>query len=121
MNYKTEGLNRLSVQLRLFQIEAGFAEGSVVQRLLLIHSEISEAAEALRKDKLSNISDICNAEPFKSEFEEHIKDSFEDEIADAIIRLLALCAEYDINIESHIEAKMKYNELRDFKAEGKKF
>jgi len=42
-------------------------------------------------------------------------------MADSIIRLLAMCAENNIDIEKHIQLKMKYNELRGFKYGGKKF
>lgn len=139
MKYNVEGLNTLSKQLHQFQIDAGFTDSNITQRLMLVHSEISEAFEAFRKDKMNmlkvfeedlgfarlSISDWeaenenCNW--LKNRFETTIKDTFEDEIADSVIRLLAMCGENDIDIEKHIQLKMKYNEMRGFKYGGKKF
>ncbi|WP_278752590.1 hypothetical protein [Alistipes putredinis] len=98
-------------------------------RLMLVVSELSEALEADRKNKRA---DLCafnspkqvtprtGVNPFQDKFERHIKDTFEDEIADAIIRLLDLCAYQQIDIEKHIELKMKYNSLRPYK-HGKRY
>ena len=38
----------------------------------------------------------------------YLKNTFEDELADVIIRVLDLCAFKGIDIESHIKAKMRY-------------
>ena len=53
-------------------------------------------------------------------FEALVKDSVEDEIADAFIRLFDLCGFYGIDIEAHIKAKMAYNATRPAK-HGKKY
>lgn len=133
MNYNVKGLNQLSEQLHEFQIEAGFTDSNIVQRLMLVHSEISEAFEAYRKsdsqlqkseevierDKL--ILENYHDNEWKEFFERVFKDTMEDEIADAIIRLLAICAENNIDIEWHVQQKMHYNELRGFKFGNKKF
>lgn len=58
---------------------------------------------------------------FKIAFETYVKDSIQDELADAIIRLLAFCGENNIDIEKHVELKHQYNQLRGFKYGGKKF
>ena len=39
-------------------------------------------------------------------------DTFEDEIADAVIRLLDLAAGLGIDLEKHISSKVQYNETR---------
>lgn len=126
--YKVEGLNDLSKQLHDFQVKAGFTDHNITQRLMLVVTEVTEAFEAYRKDKRCRVKDYEkgyrhqeNAEQKKAGFELHVKDSMEDEIADAIIRLLAFCGENHINIEKHIELKMEYNEMRGFKYGGKKF
>jgi len=90
---------------------------------MLCVSEISEALEADRKSKIANVHSLsvfirngldCNVDSvFKAEFESHIKDTFEDEIADTIIRLLDLCGYKNIDIEKHIELKLRYNETRE--------
>lgn len=129
--YNTQKLNKLSQQLHDFQLEAGFDDSNRTQRLMLAASEIFEAFEAYRKDKYANIKKFLgNINKFpkypkesywKDQFESLIKDSHEDEIADAVIRLLAYCGENNIDIEWHVDNKMKYNELRGYKFGGKKF
>jgi len=128
MNYKVEGLNDLSKQFHEFQVNAGFTDSNITQRLMLVVSEVAEAFEAFRKDRFARIEEYekhyakhINTDQKKMGFETHIKDSFEDEIADSIIRLLAMCAENNIDIEKHIKLKMEYNEQRGFKYGGKKF
>lgn len=103
---------------------------NIGQTLCLIHSEISEALEAIRKNKkvsYCNLSDYIknclthnSSEPFRQQFENNIKDTFEDEIADTFIRLFDLCGALDIDIDKHIELKRKFNSMREFK-HGKKF
>ena len=96
--------------------------------LMLIVSELSEALEADRKNRRARLnsfqrkqdyrnpnSDIPENRAFQAYFELYIKDTFEDEIADAIIRLLDLSAYLNIDIDKHIELKMKYNSLRHYK------
>ena len=128
MGYKVKGLNELSNQLHDFQVRAGFTDSNVTQRLMLVVSEVSEAFEAYRKDRRCRVKDYIKGYKHhesvaqkKAGFELHVKDSLEDELADAVIRLLAFCGENNINIEQHIEMKMEYNELRGFKYGGKKF
>ena len=131
MKYNVTGLNKLSKQLNQFVKQAGFDGNDIPTRIALIHSEVSEAFEAFRKDKYANPAEFkqlmkgysSDDSPlsFVGHFEEYIKDSVEDELADSIIRLLDLCAYLDIDIEFHIEQKMRYNETRGFKYGGKKF
>lgn len=85
--------------------------------LMLIVSELSEALEADRAGK------YCTAAPglmTTKDFEIHVKDTVQDEIADAVIRIADLCGYLDINIEAHIDMKMRYNETRP-KKHGKKY
>lgn len=124
VEYKVEGLNELSKQFSDFQTRMGFTDSNKTQRLMLIVSEISEAFEAYRKDKYADMDAFKNhliVDQFKTSFENWIKDTFEDELADIGIRFLAFCGENNIDIEKHIKLKMKYNELRGYKYGGKKF
>ena len=101
--------------------EKGFwdNERNVGELLMLVTSELSEAMEAHRKGKFARWDEWTkyyshqeNLEQIKSVFELHIKDTFEDEIADAVIRLLDLSAGLEIDLEKHINAKVNYNKLR---------
>lgn len=99
---------------------------NIPELLMLIVSELGEAVEALRKDRHSNWEEFFSIAPYRMDldekevFEECIKDTFEDEIADAIIRLFDLCGYLNIDIERNIKYKMQYNETRPVK-HGKKF
>jgi hypothetical protein len=46
------------------------------------------------------------------DFKSTLKDKFEDEISDAIIRLLDMSAGLGIDLETHINAKVAYNATR---------
>ena len=72
--------------------------------------------EAHRKNRFADIEqaqkNIDLGGEFESNFKAHIKDSMQDEICDAVIRLLDLCAGLGIDLETHINLKVKYNITR---------
>ena len=135
-------LNELSRQIYEGNKLRGFdvSKENIGQTLMLVVSELSEALEADRKNKHVNLSNfylefdrltkifknsnaldlIKTNEPFKQSFENNLKDTFEDEIADSFIRLFDLCGGLGIDIEKHIELKLKYNSTREFK-HGKQY
>lgn len=102
----------------------GFEQQNIPTLLMLVVSELGEAVEAHRKHRWTNLPDdptdtVFDPRTFHTDnvyfklvFEEHVKDTFEDEIADAFLRLMGLCGEYEIDIEKHIRMKAEYNELR---------
>ena len=85
------------------------------RRLALIQSEISEALEACRKGRYADREAFQKAGATKEAFEEYMKDSFEDELADALIRILELAATEGIDMDVHVSEKMKYNADRPYK------
>jgi NTP pyrophosphatase (non-canonical NTP hydrolase) len=82
-------------------------ERNVGELLCLVHSEISEAMEGHRKnlqdDKLPH------------------RKMMEVELADALIRILDICAGFDLDIEGAYQEKMNYNSSRqDHSIEARK-
>jgi NTP pyrophosphatase (non-canonical NTP hydrolase) len=120
-------INELSQLIHQNAVSKGFYEGekNIGEILCLIHSEVSEAMEADRKGRYFSISveELEKTETesdYKQYFESKIKGTFEDELADIIIRVLDLCAYKNINIQEQIIAKMAYNSTREYK-HGKKY
>jgi NTP pyrophosphatase (non-canonical NTP hydrolase) len=120
------GLNDLAKKIHENAKGKGFwdNEREIGTLLMLVVSELGEALEADRKD---NYADLINLEvlnqfsdDFPECFETAVKDIFEDELADTIIRILDICGKCEIDIEKHIELKMKYNETRPLK-HGKRY
>ena len=131
-------INELAKKIHANNIAKGFyeKEKNVGEMLALIHSEVSEALEADRAGKYYSgaidalIEEGQFSKPdvekrddihFKNSFEIcGIKNSFEDELADIMIRVMDLAAFKGIDLEAHIKAKMRYNSLRE-KYHGKKY
>ena len=124
-------LNEISQQIYEANKLKGFdvKKENLGQTLCLIHSEISEALEAVRKNRHADLIAATNNgindldlddTIFKIVFDRYIKDSFEDEIADTFIRLMDLVGALEIDIDKHIELKRLYNSLREYK-HGKAF
>lgn len=68
----------------------------VSEKIALIHSEVSEAYEAYRHQNIKG------------------KDGFEEELGDAVQRILHLCAVLDIDIEEAILKKLEVNKGRNW-------
>lgn len=100
-------------------------ERNLGEMLMLIVSELSEALEADRTGHYCNqdrrdLIDSNDYDSYSSTFETYIKNTFEDELADVVIRVLDLCHAKNIDLEWHIRNKMKYNSMREHK-HGKKY
>jgi NTP pyrophosphatase (non-canonical NTP hydrolase) len=75
--------------------------------IALIHSELSECLEGVRKNLMDDHLPHRTME--------------EVELADALIRILDYCGGYDIDIESAVMEKMAYNRERaDHKLENRR-
>ena len=116
-------LNELAKQFHERAKEKGFWDEprETGTLLMLIVSELSEALEADRKNKHADMGnyyvDLGIGLSEEHAFRGYIKDTFEDELADTFIRLLDLVGYMGIDIEKHIELKMKYNKTRPCKRE----
>lgn len=134
-NYEIcKGLNRSAKQIYQNNAEKGFwdEERNVGELLMLVTTELAEAMDAHQKGVFADWKNFWgehdknfvvgpdNERVFKAIFEGHIKNTFEDEIADAIIRLLDLCGGLGIDIEKHIQSKVRYNKTRE-RLHGKKY
>ena len=81
----------------------------IAQKIALIMSEMGEALEAMRKgDYTADGYGVGK------------KDSFADELTDAVIRILDLSGELSIDLDAQIAFKMAFNAQREAK-HGKEF
>ena len=124
-------LNKISKGNNFSEEEIDSVKNAFInQKMMLIVSEISEMMESLRKSKrcecdddlLNEIEQQFEEQPdlFHMRFIHHVKDTFEDELADVMIRLGDLTGKMDIDIEKYISLKQKFNSKRE-KMHGKKF
>jgi NTP pyrophosphatase (non-canonical NTP hydrolase) len=121
------GLNDAAKSIHADAKRKGFwdSERETGTLLMLCVSELSEALEADRKGRYADLQaynecekadDILESdkEVYElSSFQSLIKDTFEDELADTVIRILDLCGARGIDLERHINLKLKYNRSRE--------
>lgn len=130
-------INELVRKAHKNAIDKGFYQEKreIGTALMLIVSELSEALEADRNDRRANLeayelllkdsdnlgfSEEEQNEYLSQNFKLAIKDTLEDELADAVIRICDLCDHLNIDLEKHIEHKLFYNSLRD-ERHGKRY
>jgi len=129
----TENLTEFSKDIHQGNVKRGFYDDpkEIGTVLMLIVTELAEAMESYRggnrlgSERLSSMNwDSALDQEFSREdinqFKAVVKDTFEDEIADTIIRLFDLCGWLNIDIHKHIMLKLKYNSTRPYK-HGKAF
>jgi NTP pyrophosphatase (non-canonical NTP hydrolase) len=123
-------MNELRDKIYLNAKDKGFwdNERNIGEALMLIVTELAEGLETHRNlgkiqlvdPMVKSAIDQMHDEEFKEHFALMVKDSFQDEMADSIIRILDLCGGLGIDIEWHIAAKMRYNAARA-RLHGKKY
>jgi NTP pyrophosphatase (non-canonical NTP hydrolase) len=99
-NYPAEGVGLLKLVCGSIESNMGWATPGKAKNfgetIALIHSEVSEALEGGRKGN--------RPDPHCPLF-----GNVEIELADAIIRIMGLCYHLNLDIESAIAVKLKYN------------
>ena len=104
---RTDILNNVAKGIHRIAYDAGWwsdLNGNPVERnkgelIALMHSELSEALEAIRKGAMDDHLPHRSGE--------------EVELADAIIRILDYCAAYDLDIGGAVGEKLTYNLTRE--------
>jgi NTP pyrophosphatase (non-canonical NTP hydrolase) len=116
--------NQLAKEIHEGNKSRGFweSERKLTEVVMLTVCELSEAIEADRAGKWCNDKNVINYLniPTTETFKENIKDTVEDEIADAIIRILDFSHKFNIDLDFHIKAKLNYNASRAYK-HGKQY
>jgi NTP pyrophosphatase (non-canonical NTP hydrolase) len=121
MSGMQDRLNSKNITMRQWQQiigdwaqEKGWWEGQdpgdvkdIATKLCLVHSEVSEALEAIRDGKLTGSGPDGKPEGFDSE------------LADVVIRVLDLAHRCGINLDEEMRRKMKYNFTRPYRHGGK--
>ena len=111
MNDNKLSLNQLAKRAHAISKSKGFYDRQppLMEQLVLVHAEVSEAVEASRVgDDRLRIDD--KGKPV----------GVPAELADVLIRVLDICANRGIDIEEAVSKKLAYNETRPYK-HGKKF
>ncbi|MGJ1424532.1 hypothetical protein ACR79B_11105 [Sphingobacterium spiritivorum] len=92
-------------------------EVNIPEKLCLIHSEVSEALEADRKSRFCVLNEYQKRKlkgwirdgDYNDAYKSMVKGTFEEEMADIIIRTISLCEHLGIDIDYHVQAKIRYN------------
>jgi NTP pyrophosphatase (non-canonical NTP hydrolase) len=143
MTQERKSISTLSKEIHENAKAKGFwdKERNLGEMLMLIVSEIAEAMEADRESNFYNAEtryrrwdsvndnlrakwawDVVehNQDAWVNWFRSEVKNTFEDELADTCIRIFDLAYARGIDLQWHIEQKMRYNTTREH-MHGKKY
>ena len=122
-------LNKLAESIYQANKAKGFwdDERNVGETLMLVVTELAEAMEVHRKTGDIRLSETTKLiventpdDMFPDVFKSNAKDTFGDEIADALIRIFDLAGGFGIDLDFHVSQKLRYNATREHK-HGKKY
>lgn len=128
--FKTKSLKDIQKENFLINEKLGYNKielpNDLYKLLLLINSEVSEIIELDRKnsmlfnlDEIIKFSEILNKyekdSDFIMSFEKVVKDTLPDELADIVLRVLHFCSILNIDLETSLNLKMRYNKYRKAK------
>ena len=112
-----QNLNELAKEIHAGNVARGFYEvqPTLKTQLMLVITELSEAVEADRKGKYANVDKYNEiGVNFNTSFIENIKDTFEDEIADAFIRLMDIAGNRGVDLSNFALIKRSIHDVADF-------
>lgn len=127
-------LNALAHEIHAVAVAKGWWDGErdFGMLLALIHSEVSEALEEYRAGNRTHVyyQPIGTKQQYTSVSYDALPDDVKArimaqpegigiELADVIIRVLDLCAQYEIDIDDAVKRKMAYNRTRPHRHGGK--
>jgi len=84
-------------------------ERKIPELIALIHSELSEALEEYRIN-----------ENLEMKYIKKKPEGFVVELADVLIRIFDLAGKYELDLQTALEKKLKYNETREYRHGNKK-
>lgn len=90
------------------------ADRSIGEQIALMHSELSEALEEVRKDA-SKLRVIYHSDSSSGPKPE----GFASELADVLIRIADTCEKYGVPLSEAVEEKLIYNATRPYRHGGK--
>lgn len=106
---KTKGLGRRAPK--------GVDHNAVLAKLMLVVTELAEAAEEVRDDKWSTYHHSIDSAALPATAK---PEGFTSELADAVIRIFHLAGLLGLDLEGAIREKMAYNETRSHRHGGRK-
>lgn len=83
----------------------GSNKRSVLERIALIHSELSECTDYLRRHDSLTEMELIGSKP----------EGFPVELADVVMRIMTLCHEEGIDLERAMRSKLAYNHERPYR------
>jgi NTP pyrophosphatase (non-canonical NTP hydrolase) len=99
-------LKRLSQEAHATTVEHGFPDQTFLERMALVHSEVSEAVEEWRNG--NDFTEVYYGEGEKPE-------GIPIELADVLIRVFDTAGRYSIDLDSAVRLKMQFNEQRSMR------